>query len=91
MSNNGDDSDQDKMIQKFSYAYADTFDHPVDSGNKEYFLASAFSNVQMQPRGNLNLFGVSTSNTFLFGALQKYGIEAHVFKHGKYKSEFMFL
>jgi len=73
-------------VQKYSFAYADTFDHPVDSANKEYFLASAFSNIQMQPRGNLNLFGVSTSNTFFYGALEKYGLKAHVFKHGKYKN-----
>ena len=73
--------------QKFSYAFADTFDHPIDSANKEYFLASAFTHVQMQSRGNLSLFGVSTSNTFLLGALEKYGVKAHVFKHGKYKSK----
>ena len=73
--------------QKYSYAFADTFDHPTDSGNKEYFLASAFSTVQLQPRGNLNLFGVATSNTFYLGALEKYGVKAHVFKHGKYKSK----
>lgn len=79
-------SNQTQPEQKFSYAFADTFDNPIDSANKEYFLASAFSYVHMQPRGNLSLFGVSTSNTFLLGALQKYGIKAHVFKHGQFKN-----
>lgn len=83
---NGNGDGKDKPEQKFSYAFADTFDHPVDSGNKEYFLASAFSDIIMQKRGNLNLFGVSTSNTFVLGALEKYGVKAHVFKHGKYKN-----
>mmetsp|Transcript_2574 Transcript_2574/g.3059 ORF Transcript_2574/g.3059 Transcript_2574/m.3059 type:complete len:728 (-) Transcript_2574:151-2334(-) len=75
-----------KPIRKFSYAYADTFDHPIDSGNKEYFLGTAFSQIHMQPRGNLNIFGVSASAVFLFDALEKYGIRAHVFKHGQYKN-----
>ncbi len=79
-------SNQTQPEQKFSYAFADTFDNPIDSANKEYYLASAFSYVHMQPRGNLSLFGVSTSNTFLVGALQKYGIKAHVFKHGQFKN-----
>jgi len=73
-------------MQKLSYAFADTFDNPSDPGNKEYFLASAFSQVHMQPRGNMNLFGVSISNFFLADAFNKYGIKAHVFKHGKYKT-----
>lgn len=72
--------------QKYSYAYADTFDHPIDSLNQEYYLASAFSKVQMQPRGNLHLFGLSTSQIFLKKSLDKYGIKAHVFKHGQYKN-----
>ena len=55
---------------------------------KEYFLASAFSFVHLQARGNLSLFGVSTSNVFFRGWLDKYGVKAHVFRHGEYKSEF---
>ena len=71
---------------KYSYAYADTFDNPMDSGNKEYFIASAFSQIHMQARGNLNLFGVSMSNVFLADALKKYGLNVHIFKHGQFKN-----
>ena len=53
----------------------------------EYFLASAFSYVSLQARGNLELFGVATTNVFLGGMLDKYGIKAHVFRHGEYKSK----
>ena len=93
---NSDDSTNDSHDdhppeQKYSYAFADTFDHPIDSGNKEYYLASSFSDIILQQRGNLNLFGVSTSNTFVLRAFEKYGIKAHVFKHGKYKSEFYYI
>ncbi len=71
---------------KQSYAFGHAFQW------KEYFLASAFTNVHLQSRGNLNLFGVTMSNLFLGGMLEKYGIKAHVFRHGEYKSKFaMFL
>jgi signal peptide peptidase SppA len=73
-------------VQKVSFAFADTFDNPSDPGNKEYFLASAFSQIHMQPRGNMQLFGVSISNIFIADALKKYGIKVHVFKHGIYKN-----
>ena len=69
--------------RKVSYAYADTFANPDQKG---YFIASAFSQVHMQPRGDLNLFGVSMTNFFLADAFQKYGLVAHVFKHGQYKN-----
>ena len=74
------------LSKKISYAYADSFDSPGDPGNKEYFLASAFSQVHMQPRGNMNLFGASMSHCFLADAFKKYGINCHVFKKGKYKN-----
>jgi len=54
---------------------------------REYFLASAFSNIYLQPRGHLNLNGTVLSNTFFRGMLDKYGIKAHIFKHGDFKSE----
>lgn len=73
---------------KYTYAYADTFDHPLDSLNQEYYIASSFSQIYMQPRGHLNLFGVATSSLFFKDALHKYGIKVHVFKHGLYKSKY---
>jgi len=73
-------------IPKASYAFADTFAHPTDTGNKEYYLASAFKHVSLQSRGELNLMGLGVSTPFLRSALDKYGVKAHVFKHGKYKN-----
>jgi protease-4 len=66
---------------KVSIAFGHSF------GWSEYFLASAFSNVHLQPRGHLALGGTTVSNIFLRDMLVKYGIKAHVFKHGDYKSE----
>mmetsp|Transcript_2571 Transcript_2571/g.3616 ORF Transcript_2571/g.3616 Transcript_2571/m.3616 type:complete len:815 (-) Transcript_2571:6-2450(-) len=66
------------------YAYADTFANPF--GNTEFYLASIFSHIHLQQNGELQLFGLATSNVFLRDALKKYGIKVHVFKHGKYKT-----
>ena len=66
---------------KPSYAFGHGF-----SWN-EYFLASSFSYVTLQARGNLSLFGTATTNVFLGGMFDKYGIKAHVFRHGEYKSK----
>ena len=74
------------------YAYADSFANPLDSaGNQEYYLASVFSRIHLQAQGECNLFGMGSANTFIRDFLKKYGITAHVFKHGVYKSESMML
>eukprot|EP00573_Skeletonema_grethae_P011612 CAMPEP_0201694892 /NCGR_PEP_ID=MMETSP0578-20130828/6994_1 /ASSEMBLY_ACC=CAM_ASM_000663 /TAXON_ID=267565 /ORGANISM="Skeletonema grethea, Strain CCMP 1804" /LENGTH=764 /DNA_ID=CAMNT_0048180625 /DNA_START=33 /DNA_END=2327 /DNA_ORIENTATION=- len=65
---------------KPSYAFGHSFQW------NEYFLASSFTYVHLQSRGALHLFGVTASNTFFRSALNKYGIKAHVFKHGDYKT-----
>jgi len=65
----------------------DTFSDPDNKGNKEYLLACAFSHVHMQKNGELNLFGVASSSPFFRSFMEKYGIKVHVFKHGKFKSE----
>ena len=75
-----------EMPTKPMYAYADTFANPVGSGTPEYYLASMFTHIQLQPQGDLNLFGLHSSNMFLKGFLQKYGIDVHVYKHGVYKN-----
>lgn len=68
------------------YAYADTFAHPAGLGTPEYYLATAFTHIQLQPQGDLNLFGPHTTGTFYKDALHKYGVKIHVFKHGLYKN-----
>jgi hypothetical protein len=68
------------------YAYADTFAHPAGLGTSEYYLATAFTHIQLQNQGDLNLFGPHSTNTFLKDALHKYGVKIHVFKHGMYKN-----
>jgi hypothetical protein len=74
------------MTQKPMYAYADTFANPVGPGTPEYYLASIFTHIQLQPQGDLNLFGLHSSTTFFKDFLKKYGVDVHVFKHGAYKN-----
>ena len=69
------------------YVYADTFVNPV-MGHvmPEYYLATAFTHIQLQPLGDLNLFGLHATNAFFRDFLTKYGIKVHVYKQGLYKN-----
>ena len=67
-------------LPKYSHAFGHSYDFNT------YYLASSCSYVHLQSRGYLNLFGNTASNVFLGGMLTKYGITAHVFKHGQYKN-----
>lgn len=71
------------------YLYTNTFSNPTPNGGadmKDYYLASAFTHLHLQPQGDLNLFGLHATNTFYRDFLAKYGITVHVWKHGKYKN-----
>jgi Peptidase family S49 len=74
--------------RKAMYAYSNTFANPLGStpSMKEFFLASAFTTIHLQPQGDLNLLGLHATNAFFRDLLQKYGIEVHVWKHGPYKN-----
>lgn len=76
-------------VAKPLYLYTNTFASPTPGGGadmKEYYLASAFTHVHLQPQGDLNLFGLHSTHTFYRDFLATYGITVHVWKHGKYKN-----
>jgi len=52
----------------------------------QYYLASAADEVHMAPDGLLLLRGLSRYATYYKNALDKLGIEVHVFRVGEYKS-----
>lgn len=66
---------------KPSLAWAETY-----PGTLSYYLASAFSEVWMQPSGTVGLVGFATNALFLRDALDKAGIEAQFVTRGQYKS-----
>jgi hypothetical protein len=51
----------------------DSFADPADKGNKEYLVACAFSHIHMQQNGELNLFGIASSNPFFRQFMEKMG------------------
>jgi protease-4 len=66
---------------KPALAWAETY-----PGTLSYYLASAFSEVWMQPTGTVGLVGFATNALFLRDALDKAGIEAQFIARGQYKS-----
>ena len=82
-------STKEDAPKKPMYLYTNTFASPTPSGGsdmKEYYLASVFSHIHLQPQGDLNLMGLHTTNTFYRDFLAKYGITVHVWKHGEFKN-----
>lgn len=69
-----------KESGKFIIAYADVYSQGC------YYLSSVADKVIMNPQGNLDLHGLSSSPTFYKGLLDKIGIEMQIFKVGTFKS-----
>jgi len=69
-----------KESGKFIVAYGDAYFQGC------YYLASVADKVILNPSGNLDIHGLSSSPTFYKGTLDKLGIEMQVFKVGTFKS-----
>lgn len=69
-----------KKSGKFIIAYSEIYSQGA------YYVASAASNVYLNPQGILELKGFSSEITFFKGALDKLGIEPQIIKVGTYKS-----
>lgn len=62
------------------YAYADRLDE------KTYYLATAASEVWLQPNGEFELNGLAVSEAFFKGLFDKLEIEPRIFRVGKFKA-----
>lgn len=69
-----------KKTGKFIVAYSDTY---LQGG---YYLSSVADKVIVNPKGNLDLHGLSVTNTFYKGLFDKLGVEMQIFKVGTFKS-----
>ncbi len=58
----------------------------VGPNPRDYYVASAAGTVYLNPYGEMELPGLATTPTFFKGALDKYGVDIQVVRHGKYKS-----
>ncbi len=69
-----------KESGKWVYAYADAY----TQGN--YYIASAADQIVLNPKGVVDIHGLSARTLFYKGLMDKAGIEAQVVKVGSYKS-----
>lgn len=69
-----------KNSGKFIVTYSDTYLQGC------YYLSSVADKIIINPQGNLDLHGISSSPMFLKGLLDKLGIEFQIFKVGTFKS-----
>jgi protease IV len=70
---------------KDTVAWADSLGE-FSAGNVQYYLATAFQKIWLQPSGDVGLTGIAVERMFLRGALDKLGAEFQVAKRYEYKS-----
>ncbi len=69
---------------KATVAWADSFGE-FSAGNVQYYLATAFDTIWLQPSGDLGLTGIAVERVFLRGTLDKFGADFQVAKRHEYK------
>ncbi len=69
-----------KESGKFIISHSDTYTH------KSYYLASVSDSIYLTPTGSFTFTGLSGTIMFYKRALEKFGVDMQVIKHGKFKS-----
>jgi len=69
---------------KFTLAYADTFGE-LGPANREYWLASSFEHIWVQPLGLVGLTGPAATLPFIHTALKRVGITPDFMQRHEYK------
>jgi protease IV len=70
---------------KATVAWADSFGE-FSAGNVQYYLATAFDEIWLQPSGDVGLTGIAVERVFLRGALDKLNVDFQVAKRHEFKS-----
>ncbi len=70
---------------KWTAAYMDTAGE-FTSGNLVYYVASACDEISLNPQGDINLIGISSSTPFVRGTFDKLGMKAEFPGRGDYKT-----
>ncbi len=70
---------------KATVAWAESFGE-FSASNVQYYLATAFEKIWLQPSGVLGLTGIAVERVFLRGLLDKFEAEFQVAKRHEYKS-----
>lgn len=69
-----------KRSHKPVYAFSNSFN------NFDYYIATACDSVYMRTFGDFSLTGLCSQSLYYKGALDKFGIEPQVIRHGKFKA-----
>ena len=69
-----------KESGKYIIAHADVYTQ------KSYYLATAADKIYMTPTGDLDFKGLQANVLYFKRALDKYGVDMQVIRHGQYKS-----
>lgn len=77
-----------KASGKPSYVYSQGFG-PLGQGNREYYLATFFDKIYMQPHTEIGLTGINIEIPFFKGIMDKLGVEAEFYTRYEYKSAMM--
>ena len=72
---------------KFAYAFAETYGE-LDSGNRAYYLASAFDEIWVQPGSTVGLTGLLASAQFFRGTLDLLEVEVNGDHRREYKNAY---
>jgi protease-4 len=70
---------------KTTVAWAESFGE-FSASNVQYYLATAFEKIWLQPSGDLGLTGIAVERVFLRGLLDKAGADFQVAKRNEFKS-----
>lgn len=73
-------------LDRFKQAGKPVYGYFVDLGPREYYLASAGSDLALDPFGTLGVLGLASQPTFFAGAFERFGVGVQVIRAGKYKS-----
>lgn len=73
-------------IEKFKESGKSVYYYNESTSQSALYLASAADAVYVMPEGSVAIYGLQSTNMFYKGALEKFGLNMQVIRHGKYKS-----
>ena len=74
-----------KQSGKKTYVFSQGFG-PMGQGNREYYLATFFDKIYMQPHTTIGLTGIALEVPFVRTLLDKFGIEPEFYARYEYKT-----
>lgn len=70
---------------KPAYAFSQGFG-PLGQGNREYYMATFFDKIYMQPHTHIGITGINIEVPFFKQLMQKFGVDAEFYTRYQYKT-----